>query len=217
MRVYVACPGVCLCSDAKESEEKEKSMILTQDGYDAAAQRKERHGFEGCRRRLCASDPKDEPAKSAVASDNADHDANPLASVADVVAVVVENGGAGNEALVCQLSLVQAGAALTRVLGRCAGEVAGSELVDHHALEDVRLVVNVVEDVAPEGIEGLRRYEETSSAHPKTVGKGGGGQCNDEDGHDRADQDDEGLGSEQIEEEPHDPGEESLRGGAEVG
>lgn len=171
------------------------------------------HNVDGC---SSASEPKDEPAESTVTGDDTDHDAHPLAGVANVVAVVVKHCSAADETLVGEIGVVHAGALVARGLRRCASKGASAELVDHHALEDVGLVVNVVEHVAPEWVEGLRWHEETSGAHPQAVGKGGSGQSDDEDRNDRADQDDKRLSSEQIEEEPHDPGEESRCSGAEV-
>ena len=91
------------------------------------------------------------------------------------------------------------------------------ELIDHHALEDVGLVVDVVEDVAPEGVERVRGHEEATGAHPEAVGEGGAGERDDEDGDQRADEHDERLGRDEVEEEPHDPGEEGFGRGAEVG
>jgi len=171
------------------------------------------HNAGGC---SCAPEPQNEPAKGTVASDDTDHDSDPLAGVTNIVAVVVKNGSAADEALVGKIGLVHAVALLTRVPSRCASKGASAELVDHHALEDVGLVVDVVENIAPEGVEGLRWDEETTSAHPQAVGERGGGQCDDEDGDNGADQDDERLSGEQVEEKPHHPGEESSRSGAEV-
>lgn len=168
-------------------------------------------------RNLSTSEPQDEPAERTVTSDDADHDAHPLAGVADVVAVVVKDSLAVDEALVGEISLVHAVAFLLIVPSRRACEGAGAEFVDHHSLENVGLVIDVVEDVAPEGVQRLGWHEEASSAHPQAVGEGGGGQGDDEDGHDGADQHDERLGGQQVEEQPHDPSEEGIGCGAEVG
>jgi len=106
--------------------------------------------------------------------------------------------------------------ARTAVGARSTSIVSRTELVDHHSLENVALVIDVVEDVSPEGVELLRWDEETTSAHPQTVCKGSGGKSNDEDRYKRSDEYDERLGGDQIEEEPHDPSEESLSGRSEV-
>lgn len=84
------------------------------------------------------------------------------------------------------------------------------ELVHHHALEDVRLVVDVVEDVLPENIQERHRDQEPSDAHPKAVRKSGQGEGDDEVREDAGDEDHERLGSDKVEKEPHDPGEESA-------
>lgn len=54
------------------------------------------------------------------------------------------------------------------------------ELVNHHPLEHIRLVVDVVEHVFPERVEEGKRHEEPADAHPEAVGKGHDGEGEDE-------------------------------------
>jgi len=139
----------------------------------------------------------DEPAEESVTGDDADHDAHPLACRADRVAVVLENGVAVDQALALVRGVVHARAFVEWPACRRgrAGEVAVAEFVDHHALEDIGLVVDVVEDVAPEWIQGVRWDEEATCAHPEAVGESRACEGDDEDGNERADQDDQRLGS----------------------
>lgn len=95
--------------------------------------------------------------------------------------------------------------------------VAALELVDHHSLEDIGLVVDIVEDVSPEGIEDLLRNQEAPDAHPQAVCEGYNGESDDEVREDGCYEHDEGLGGDEIEEDPHDKGEEGGCGGLEVG
>ena len=92
-----------------------------------------------------------------------------------------------------------------------------AKFVDHHALEDVRLVVDVVEDIAPEWVEGVRWHKETTGTHPKPVGECSSSKSNDEDWDERTDKHDQGLSGDEIEEEPHHPCEEGLSRWSEVG
>ena len=65
-----------------------------------------------------------------------------------------------------------------------------------------------MEGISPEDIQQLRADHESVHRHPQTVCKGGKSKTNDEIGEDGRDEDDEGFGSDEIEEEPHDPGQE---------
>ena len=91
------------------------------------------------------------------------------------------------------------------------------ELVNHHPLEHIRLVVDVVEHVFPERVEEGEWHEEPADAHPEAVGEGYDGEGEDEVGEERGYQHDEGFGGEEVEEEPHYPGEEGGCRGTEVG
>lgn len=91
------------------------------------------------------------------------------------------------------------------------------KLVDHHALENVALIVNVVEYVFPKHVQDLGRYHEAVDRHPEPVCEGGESERDDEVGEDGRHEDDERLGCNKVEEQPHYPGEESLRCGLEVG
>lgn len=113
------------------------------------------------------------------------------------------------------------------------------EFVDHHALEDVclfilllvlgvdggvfwgkgwrYLIIYIMKNVFPKGVENLGGHEEPADAHPETVGEGDEGEGDDEVGEDGGHEDDEGFGGYEVEEEPHYPGEEGGGGGVEVG
>lgn len=153
------------------------------------------------------------------------------------VAVLVEHALAGDLALVRErrdVHALAAGAAAVGALG---------ELVDHHALEDVLLVVPVVEDVLVEDVEdgrldcgraprllgrpprfdvekrgggGRQLTHEPPDRHPQTISKGDEGQRDHEAREQRRHEDDEALGGDEVEEEPHDPDEEGLGCGLEV-
>lgn len=100
---------------------------------------------------------------------------------------------------------------------RIAVIVAALELVYHHPLEDVGLVVDIVENVSPEGVEDLLGNQESADAHPQTVRKGDYGKGDDEIREDGCHEDNEGFGGDEVEEDPHDEGEEGGRGRLEVG
>lgn len=74
-----------------------------------------------------------------------------------------------------------------------------------------------MKDVLVKGVENGRRDHEAADGHPEAVCEGHEGQGDDEAGHEGGHEDDERLGGQQVEEEPHDPGEEGLGRGLEVG
>lgn len=127
------------------------------------------------------------------------------------VSVRVEDALPGNLALGLERGAVHALTPFPAVVD------ALGELVVHHALEDVLLVVPVVEDVLVEGVEDGGADHEAVDGHPEAVGEGDEGEADDEGGEERRKKDDEGLGGEEVEEEPHCPDEEGVGGGAEVG
>ena len=43
------------------------------------------------------------------------------------------------------------------------------KLIDHHALENIALVVDVVEDILPEDVEDLGSDEKAANTHPKSI------------------------------------------------
>lgn len=91
------------------------------------------------------------------------------------------------------------------------------EFVDHHSLEDIGLVVDIMEDVSPERVEDLLRNQEPADTHPEAVCEGHDGQGDDEVRKDGGDEDDERFCGDKVEEDPHDEGEEGCGGGLEVG
>ena len=97
----------------------------------------------------------------------------------------------------------------------------GECIAYHHALEDVGLVVDVVEDVyhtqSALWERPNQRDEKSSYTHPKPVRKSSHRQRHHEDRCNVRHQHNETLGGEQIKEEPHDPHPEADSRGAEVG
>jgi len=154
------------------------------------------------------------PAKCSVDSNDGQQDTNVFASLARLVAIGIQQSSTRNQALLIKRRLVST--VVTTVAIRGTSVVSVRKLIDHHTLKDVALVVDVVEDVAPEGVQVSRANHETHSAHPETVGKGSGSQSNDKDRNDTGDEDDKGLSGNQVEEEPHDPHPEASSCAAEV-
>lgn len=161
-----------------------------------------------------AADVQHEPAKQSVDYDDSQQDTNVLASSAGLVAIGVEESSARNQALRAQGSVV--GTIIPTMTIGGASVVSAGKLVDHHALKNVALVVDVMEHVAPEGIEVGGTDHEAHSTHPKTVGESSGGESNNEDGNKAGDEDNKRLGSDQVKEEPHNPSPEAASGVAEV-
>jgi hypothetical protein len=91
------------------------------------------------------------------------------------------------------------------------------ELIDHHPLKYVALIIDVMEDIFPENVEDGWRNEEAADRHPETVRESSEGEGDDEVGEDGGHEDDQRLGGYQIEEKPHYPGEEGFGCGLEVG
>lgn len=77
-------------------------------------------------------------------------------------------------------------------------------------------VIDVMKHISPKDIEHLRADEEAADAHPQAVGEGGQREGDDEVGKEGGHEHDEGFASEEVKEEPHDPGEEAAGGGAEI-
>ncbi len=91
------------------------------------------------------------------------------------------------------------------------------EFINHHALKDIGLIVDVVEDVFPEHIQSAHGDEEAVYAHPETVGESGDCEGDYEDRENGTDEDDERFGGDEVEEEPEDPDPEGVRCVVEVG
>lgn len=151
------------------------------------------------------------PPEQAVDGDDSDQDPNPLPGPSLRIPILMKHTTAPDLALRRQIRLIHAVAPGTAVID------PPGELVDHHALKYVGLVVDVVEDVLPERVQDGRGHEEAADGHPEAVGEGDEGQGDDEVGEDGGDEDDEGFGGHEVEEEPHHPGEEGGAVGAEVG
>ncbi len=78
-------------------------------------------------------------------------------------------------------------------------------------------VVNIMENVAPEGVQDGGRDQEATDAHPKAVCKGGESEGDDEVGEDGREKNDKRFSGQEVEEEPHHPREEGRGSWAEVG
>lgn len=112
------------------------------------------------------AEPCDCPSQESVYRNDSNHDPHPLALAVQRVAIARQNRCAGNPALVLERAGIHARALSGNGLTCVA---ALFELVDHHALEDVGLIVNVVKHVLPERIEHRQRHQEAAHAHPQSV------------------------------------------------
>lgn len=120
------------------------------------------------------------PAQEPVCGNDANQDADPLSSLASLVIILLKDAPSINQALTGQLSLVHTSAPVAGlVLGTRVG--SSGELINHHTLENVALVVNVVENISPEGVKAVRCNHEAAYAHPESVGKRGSSKCDHED------------------------------------
>lgn len=81
-----------------------------------------------------ATEIQHQPPEKSVAKNNGQHDADKLAGLALLVAVLVQDAGALDQTLVFERGRVKAGALAVDL---CASVVAVPELVDHHALEHI--------------------------------------------------------------------------------
>ena len=77
-------------------------------------------------------------------------------------------------------------------------------------------VVDVMKHISPKHVQDVGAHQEAAHTHPESVGEGRESEGDDEVGEERRHEDDEGFAREEIEEEPHHPGEEAARRGAEV-
>ena len=117
--------------------------------------------------RLPLADQERNPTKQSVNGDNPNKNAHPLTSPTSRIPKRLEDTRPRDLALGRQLTLVHAVAAGSAV------EDTFFELVDHHTLEDVRLVVDVVEDVLPKDVQDGWGDHEAANAHPEAVQEGG--------------------------------------------
>ena len=159
--------------------------------------------------------------QNAIRHDNAQHDTHPLARLSRLIPVRLQHGRAADLALTLQIAWVHAVILRLARGTRARHDVTiphrFPELIDHHALKHVGLVVDVVEDVLPEDVKGADRDHEAANGHPQAVGEGCDGEGDDKDGRDAGYEDDEALSGEEVEKEPHNPGGEGVGRGAEVG
>lgn len=73
-----------------------------------------------------------------------------------------------------------------------------------------------MEDIFPKHIQHLRADQEATDAHPQPVRERGQGEGDDKVREERGHEHDEGFAGQEVQEEPHDPGEEAAGGWAEV-
>lgn len=81
-----------------------------------------------------------DPAKQSIHCNDSDHDAYPLILPSQSIAVCIQDLGARDAA-------DQIASGITALTTRCTRIASSLEFLDHHALEDVGLVINVVECV----------------------------------------------------------------------
>ena len=70
----------------------------------------------------------------------------------------------------------------------------------HHALKDIGLVVDVMEDIFPENIQCPQWYHKSTDTHPQPVRKRRHSQRDDKDRCDARHKHDEAFGSEEVKE-----------------
>jgi len=80
------------------------------------------------------------------------------------------------------------------------------ELVYHHALKDIGLVVDIVEHISPKDIQQGDLDQKATYRHPEAIGKGDESESDDEVGDQRRGENDKGFGGGEVEEDPKDPG-----------
>ena len=73
-----------------------------------------------------------------------------------------------------------------------------------------------MKNISPKHIQHLWAHQKATHTHPQPVRKRRQRERNDEVGEERGHEYDEGFASEQVEEEPHYPGEEGAGRGAEI-
>lgn len=150
------------------------------------------------------------PPEEPIDGYNSNQNSRPLAFPSCLISKSMEDAGSGNFALIFQRTGIHT------MASRIAVVCPFGELVDHHPLEDVGLVVDVMENVLPEHVEDGWRNEEASNTHPETVCKRRESQSNDEVGEEGGHQDDKRFGGEKVKEEPHDECEECVCSTSEV-
>ncbi len=74
-----------------------------------------------------------------------------------------------------------------------------------------------MEYIFPKNIQNIRRYQKATNRHPKSVCESSKGKRDNEIGKDGRHEYDKGFGCDEVQEEPHYPGEEGEGCGAEVG
>lgn len=135
------------------------------------------------------------PAKEPRNHNNRDQNANPLALPSKRVSIRTQHTRPRD-------ATGQIARGETALAVRCARIRAPLKLIDHHPLEYVRLVIDIVENVLPEGVEQRDRVQEAADRHPEAVDKGHESEGDDEGGDEGGDEDDQGFGGEEVEKEP---------------
>ena len=85
------------------------------------------------------------------------------------------------------------------------------EFINHHALKDVGLIIDIVKNVFPENIQCAHRNKEAVHAHPEPISESRDCEGDYEDRENRTDENDEGFCGDEIEEEPEHPDPEGVR------
>jgi hypothetical protein len=151
------------------------------------------------------------PSRNPVPNNNSHHNPHILPHIPGLIAILIQDPLSPNQALVGQIRLPHALAALPARVHPLR------KLVDHHPLKDVLLIVPVVEHVFVKHVQDRRRDHEPVDRHPQAVGERHERERDDERGEQAGHEDYQAFSREQVEEEPHHPGEEGLCGRLEVG
>ena len=139
------------------------------------------------------------PPEQAIHDHNRHENPYPLARPIRAVSILRQHAPSVNSARARQPRLIHAVTPNPTTITPLA------ELVHHHPLEHVSLVVNVVKHVAPKDIELVRRDQKPADGHPEAVREGRDGKGGDEDGNQGCNEDDEGFGGQQVQIQPQDP------------
>src|SRR5579871_4319018 len=141
--------------------------------------------------------------KDSISKNDPNHNADPCLLQPGMNIESFQYRSAANLSNRVQITLVHA---MVVPSGRRRARVCPSfKLVDHHSLEDVRLVINVVENILPERIEDVHRHQKAVDAHPEAVKKSGHGERYDKNREYGGYQYDERLCCHEIEKKPHHP------------
>jgi hypothetical protein len=146
-----------------------------------------------------------DPPRQPISNNNPHHDSDILPHVPWCISILIQHPLPGNQTLIRQLRLPHALTPITHAGTRIRPL---AELVNHHILKHILLVIPVVKDVFVKDVEDAGLDHEAVDGHPEAVGKGDECEGDDEGGKEGGHKDDEAFGGQEVEEEPEDPGEE---------